>query len=202
VALFAGWQTGHFSLNGAAAYGFGTAKTSLTTPTTPATASRDVRSWSLGAQAGYTVPLGKSASVELVGGVRHTAAKLKAFTETGGPSPLLGRDQTVHRTRAYAGIEAQAGIALGNITLTPRLHARYAHDSGDASGTADLLFVSAPNGPVMQALGPGVGRDVAELGGSLDAAVGGSVHLWLGYDGTFRNGAQAHAAKAGVTVTF
>ena len=202
VALYGGWQTGHFSLNGAAAYGFGTAKTSLTTPTTPATASRDVRSWSLGAQAGYTVPLGKSASVELVGGVRHTAAKLKAFTETGGPSPLLGRDQTVHRTRAYAGIEAQAGIALGNITLTPRLHARYAHDSGDASGTADLLFVSAPNGPVMQALGPGVGRDVAELGGSLDAAVGGSVHLWLGYDGTFRNGAQAHAAKAGVTVTF
>ena len=72
----------------------------------------------------------------------------------------------------------------------------------NASGTADLLFVSAPNGPVMQALGPGVGRDVAELGGSLDAAVGGSVHLWLGYDGTFRNGAQAHAAKAGVTVTF
>jgi uncharacterized membrane protein len=202
VALFAGWQGGGFSLDGAAAYGFGTARTSLTTPTTPATASRDVRSWSLGAQAGYTVPLGESASVELVGGVRHTAANLKAFTETGGPSPLLGRDQTVHRTRAYAGIEAQAGIVLGSVTLTPRLHARYAHDSGDASGTADLLFVSAPNGPVMTAVGPGVGRDVAELGGSLDAAVGGSVHLWLGYDGTFRNGAQSHAAKAGVTVAF
>ena len=202
VALFAGWQSGGFSLDGAAAYGFGTAKTSLITPTTPATASRDVKGWSLGAQAGYTVPLGKTASVELVGGVRHVSANLKAFTESGGPSPLLGRDQTVHRTRAYAGIEAQAGIALGSVTLTPRIHARYAYDSGDASGTADLAFVSAPNGPVMQALGPGVGRDVAELGGSLDAAVGGSVHLWLGYDGTFRNGAQSHAAKAGVTVAF
>lgn len=202
VALFAGWQSGGFSLGGAAAYGFGTARTSLVTPTTPATASRDVKGWSLGAQAGYAVPLGRNASVELVGGVRHVSANLKAFTESGGPSPLQGRDQTVHRTRAYGGIEAQAGIALGSVTLTPRLHARYAHDNGDASGTADLVFASAPNGPVMQALGPGVGRDVAELGGSLDAAVGGSVHLWAGYDGTFRKGEQAHAAKAGVTLVW
>jgi len=202
VALFAGWQGSGFSLDGAAAYGFGTARTSLTTPTAPATANRDVKSWSFGAQAGYTVPLSKSASVELVGGVRHVSANLNAFTETGGPSPLMGRDQTVHRTRTYAGIEAQAGIDMGGVTLTPRLHARYAHDSGSASGTADLVFASAPNGPVMQAVGPGVGRDVAELGGSLDAAVGGNVHLWLGYDGTFRNGAQSHAAKAGVTVAW
>jgi len=109
VALFAGWQGGGFSLDGAASYGFGTARTSLTTPTSPATANREVKSWSLGAQAGYTVPLGQSASVELQGGVRHVSAKLGGFTETGGPNPLLGRDQTVSRTRAYAGIEAQAG---------------------------------------------------------------------------------------------
>jgi hypothetical protein len=202
LALFAGWQGGGFSLDGAAAYGFGTARTSLVTPTTPATGKRDVKSWSLGAQVGYTVPLGKSASVELVGGVRHTSAKLYRFTEVGGPSPLIGLNQTVTRTRVYAGIEAQAGIDLGGINLTPRIHARYAHDSGDASGVADLVFASAPAGPVMQAVGPGVGRDVAELGGSLDAAVSGSVHLWLGYDGSFRSGAQAHAAKAGVTVAF
>ncbi|WP_310531808.1 autotransporter outer membrane beta-barrel domain-containing protein [Novosphingobium sp.] len=202
VALFAGWQSGGFSLGGAAAYGFGAARTSLVTPTSPATAARDVKGWSLGAQAGYTVALGKSASVELVGGVRHVSVDLKAFTESGGPSPLQGGDQTVHRTRAYAGFEAQAAVALGSVTLTPRLHARYAHDSGAASGTADLVFASAPNGPVMQALGPGLGRDAAELGGSLDAAVGGNVHVWAGYDGTFRKGAQAHAAKAGITVVW
>ena len=202
VALFAGWQSGGLSLNGAAAYGFGTARTSLTTPTTPATGSRDVRSWSLGAQAGYIVPLGRSASVELIGGVRHTSANLKAFAEVGGPSPLLGRDQTVTRTRAYAGIEAQAGIDLGGITLTPRIHARYAHDCGEASGVAHLVFASAPNGSVMQAVGPGVGRDVAELGGSLDAAVSDKVHLWVGYDGSFRSGSKSHAAKAGLSVAF
>ncbi len=202
VALFAGWNSGAFSLNGAAAYGFGTARTSLTTPTTPATASRDVKSWALGAQGGYTVPLGKSASVELVGGVRHVAAKLNSFTEVGGPSPLQGGDQTITRTRVYGGVQAQAGIALGSVTLTPRIHARYAHDGGDASGVADLVFASAPNGPVMQAVGPGVGRAVAELGGSLDVQVSGNVHVWAGYDGTFRKGARGHAAKAGLTVAF
>jgi hypothetical protein len=202
VALFAGWQSGGVSLDGAAAYGFGTARTLLITPTAPAIAERDVSSWSLGAQAGYTLPVGKSANVELVGGVRHVSAKLDAFAETGGPGPLLGRDQTVDRTRAYAGVEGQASIVLGGVTLTPRLHARYANDSGDASGTADLVFVSAPSGPVLQALGPGVGRDVAELGGSLDAAVGSNVALWAGYDGTFRSGAQTHAVRAGVSVTW
>jgi uncharacterized membrane protein len=202
LALYVGWNSGGFSLDGAASYGFGTARTTLSTPTTPATGSRDVKSWSLGAQAGYTVPLGRSASVELVGGVRHTSAKLSRFTETGGPSPLIGLAETVNRTRIYGGIEAEARIDMGGLTLTPRLHARLARDSGDASGTADLVFASAPNGPVLTAVGPGVGRTVAELGGSLDAALSDTVHLWVGYDGSFRDGARTHAAKAGLTVAF
>ncbi|UVO53568.1 autotransporter domain-containing protein [Sphingomonas sp. SUN039] len=201
VGLFANWKSGGFSLDGAAAYGFGTVRTTLTTPTTPATATRDVRSWSVGAQAGYGFDV-DATRVTLVAGVRHTSAKLDAFTETGGPTPLSGLSKTVTRTRLYGGVEVATRLDLGGVTITPRVHARAASDSGDASGVADLVFVSAPNGPVMQAVGPGVGRTVAELGGSLDAAVGGNVHLWAGYDGSFRSGARSHAAKAGVTVAF
>jgi uncharacterized protein with beta-barrel porin domain len=93
-------------------------------------------------------------------------------------------------------------LDLGGLTLTPRLYGRIARDSGDASGTADLVFASAPAGPVMQALGPGVGKTVAELGGSLDAEVGGDVHLWAGYDGSFRDNAKSHAAKVGLTINW
>lgn len=200
AALFAGWSDGGFSLSGAALYGFGTARTSLLTPTTPATGSRDVNSWSLGAQTGYAVALSKSANLTPHVGIRHTSAKLKRFAEVGGPTPLLGLSQTVNRTRMYAGLEAKAGIDLGGLTLTPRVYGRIARDSGDASGTADLVFASTPTGPVMQAFGPGVGRTVTEIGGTLDAAVSSKVHLWAGYDGSFRNGARSHAAKAGVTV--
>ncbi|MEQ1509555.1 MAG: autotransporter domain-containing protein [Sphingopyxis sp.] len=200
IALFAGWNSDGFNLDGAASYGFGTARTSLTTPTTPAIGSRDVQTWSLGAQGGYTVPLGTSASISPHAGIRHVSANLDRFTEVGGPSPLLGRDQTVTRTRLYAGIEAEAGIDLGGATLTSRIHARIARDSGDSSGTADLVFANTPSGPVMQALGPGVGRTVAELGGSIDAAVSDTAHLWIGYDGAFRHGARSHTANAGVSV--
>lgn len=200
AALFAGWNDGGFSLNGAASYGFGTARTSLLTPTTPATASRDINSWSLGAQAGYAVSLGKDASLTLHIGVRHISAKLKGFTEAGGPTPLLGLSQTVDRTRLYAGLDAKAGVDLGDVTLTPRAYGRIARDSGDASGTADLVFASTPGGPVMQALGPGVGKTVAEFGASFDADVSEAVRIWLGYDGTLRDGAKANSAKAGLSV--
>lgn len=118
------------------------------------------------------------------------------------PSPLTGLARTVQRTRVYGGVEVATRLNLGGVTLTPRVHARAASDSGDASGVADLVFASAPNGPVMQAIGPGVGRTVAELGGALDIAVSGNVHLWAGYDGSFRSGAHSHAAKAGVTVNW
>jgi uncharacterized protein with beta-barrel porin domain len=200
LALFAAWSQGGFSIDGAAAYGFGTARTSLATPTTAAVGERDVRSWSLGVQAGYTVPLSDRLHADLVAGVRHSSANLDRFSETGGPTPLAGLDQTVNRTRIYAGLELEAEVNIGGVALTPRLHARAGHDSGDASGTADLVFAGAPTGPVMQAVGPGVGRTVTELGGAIDAHVSNNVHLWAGYDGTLRSHSQSHAVKAGVTV--
>ncbi len=107
------------------------------------------------------------------------AAKFKRFAETGGPTPLLD---------------------LGGLTLTQRVYGPIAPDNGDASGTADLVFASTPTGPVMQAFGPGVGPTVTELGGTLDVAISGKVHLWAGYNGSFHNGARSHAAKATVTL--
>lgn len=200
AALFAGWSDGGFSLNGAASYGFGRARTNMLTPTSPAIGKRDINSWSLGAQAGYAVALGKDASLTPHIGIRHTSAKLKRFTEVGGPTLLLGLSQTTDRTRVYAGLEAKAGIDLGGLTLTPRVYGRIARDSGDASGTADLVFASAPGGPVMQALGPGVGKTAAELGAGLDAAVSDSISIWASYDGSFREHAHSNAVKLGLSI--
>lgn len=200
IGLFGGWRSGHFAVDAAAAYGFGKADTLLATPTAPAAASRDIDSWSLGAQASYAVPLGKTASATLVTGVRHVSANLADFAETGGPTPLLGRDDDVSRTRIYAGIEGQAKVDLGGVSITPRLHARAARDSGDARGTADLVFVSAPTAFALTAFGAPVGRTVAELGGSLEVDVSGRVSLWAGYDGQFREGSRNHAARGGLTI--
>lgn len=201
VGLFANWKSGGFALDGAAAYGFGTVRTTLTTPTTPATATRDVRSWSLGAQAGYGYDI-DSTRITLVAGVRHSSVKLNPFTETGGPTPLVGLARTVKRTRVYGGIHVATRFDLGSVTITPRVHARAASDSGDANGVADVVFASAPNAAPLQAVGPGVGRTVAELGGGLALQLSGTVWLWATYDGSFRSGAQSHSARGGLTVAF
>jgi uncharacterized protein with beta-barrel porin domain len=203
LALYYSYRHGPLSLSAAGAYGFGNVNTALQSPGGASTASRNVSSFSLAAQVGYCVPLGKAAAVELVGGARQTSVKLNRFTETGGTSPLIGLDKTVRRTRLFAGAEFSGDIALGSdAKLTPRLYARYVRDSGDTSGVADVVFASAPGGPVLQAIGPSVGRTGAEIGGSVEAHFSKSVSIWAGYDGSFRSGAQSHAAKAGVTVAF
>jgi probable HAF family extracellular repeat protein len=202
IGLFAGWAEGGFSLDGAVAYGFGKARTTIATPTTPALANRDVNSWSLGAQAGYRLPLGDDADVRLVTGIRHVSAKLKAFTEVGGPTPLAGGDENVHRTRIYGGLEAGVNIDLGGSALTPRAYTRIARDSGDARGSADLVFAATPNGPTLTAFGPGVGKTVAEIGGGFDLQISDNVTITAGYDGAFRNGSKVHAAKAGIRIAF
>ncbi len=204
LALYGGWNSGAITFSGAAAYGFGKAQTTLITPTTLATGSRDVRSWSIGAQAAYLLPLPTvtSATVEVVGGLRHASASLSRFTEVGGPTPLIGLDQTVNRSRLYVGLEATSKLDLGNLSVTPRLYARLANDSGNSAGSADLVFAGAPNGPTMQALGPNVGKTVTELGVSVEAVVAKNARVWVGYDGSLRSGSQTHAAKAGLTLSW
>jgi outer membrane autotransporter protein len=204
LALYGGWNSGAITFSGAAAYGFGKAQTTLNTPTTPATGSRDVRSWSIGAQAAYLLPFPSvtSATVEVVGGLRHACATLSRFAEVGGPTPLIGLDQTVHRSRLYVGLEATSKLDLGNLSVTPRVHARLANDSGNSAGSSDLVFASASNGPTMQALGPNVGKTVTEIGASVEAVVAKNVRVWVGYDGSLRSGSQTHAAKAGLTVSW
>jgi hypothetical protein len=157
VALFAGWQGGGFSLDGAASYGFGTAQNIAHHAHLP----RNCQPRSEKLVARRTGRLHRAAGPERQRGTAgRGAARLRQaqrLHRNRRTKPATGPRSDRPRTRAYAGIEAQAGVALGGLTLTPRIHARVAHDSGDASGTADLVFVSAPNGPVMTAVGPGVG---------------------------------------------
>jgi Autotransporter beta-domain len=101
--------------------------------------------------------------VTLVTSVRHASAKLNAFTETGGPTPLSTLAKTVTRTRVHGGAEVARHLNLGGITIAPRVYIRAASDSGDASRVADLGFTSASTDPTLQAIG---------LGSTVEAARG------------------------------
>lgn len=202
IAAYGGWRSGGFSLAASAAYGFGNAKTIVATPTGDARAKRDVSAWSLAAEARYAVPLGEG-EIGAAAGVRHTGAKLNAFTETGGSTPLVGMEKTVSRTRGYVGIDASVPISVApNTRATPRLYARGAHDWGNAAGRADVVFASAPNGAPLTAYGPATGKWIAEVGGGLEVAVGDNFAIWGGYDAQLNSRTDTRTARAGLSLRF
>jgi hypothetical protein len=202
IGLFGGLQSGRLSLAGAASYGFGEARTSVASPTGAALAERDANAWSAGLEGRYAVVQSARATIDLTAGVRHSSVDLSRFTESGGNSPLVGIAGSSDRTRLTAGVAGEFTLGSATSRITPRLYARYAHDSGDVSGSATVAFAAAPNGATFEAIGPSVGRDVAELGASVEIGLNDSVALWGGYDGSFRSGSQSHAVRAGASVRF
>jgi uncharacterized membrane protein len=203
LAPYIGWSDGQLSLAAAVAYGFGKVETSIATPGGPANASRDLSAWSFGTQAGYRIPLSTVFDVDIVGGARHTSAALNSFTEAGGSSPLAGIDKTVSRTRLFAGAEATVGVETGtSVDLSARLYARYAHDLGDESGAADVVFAGIQDGSVMQALGSSAGRDVAEFGGNLEVAFMPGLAFWASADAQYTGSASVTSARAGLNWSF
>ena len=202
LAVYGGWHPGRFSLAANVAYGIGKVSTVVATPAGPASARRNVSAWTLGAEARYAVPIGKGEIGASVG-IRYTAAKLNAFTESGGSTPLIGMAKTVSRTRGYAGIGASLPIDIPHLgRLSPRGYVRAARDWGDAAGSADVVFASAPSGPVLTAYGPGTGKWMTEAGGGLDLAVGDNLAVWLAYDAQFNSRTDSRTARAGLSVRF
>ena len=197
IGGFVRYSVGAFSLRSAAAFGLGTVKTVVGS----ARAGRDLKTFALASEAGYDIDLG-AISVRPVIGVRYGSANLERFSESGGPSPLNGLAKTVTRTRTFLGVEGQGAFKLATATLTPRAYIRYGRDSGDASGVADVVFASAPNAAPLQAFGPSVGRNVTQVGTSLDISMGSKLTFNLSYDATSRQGASANTATARLTVAF
>lgn len=199
-ALYGGWSGGSLSLAGALTTGFGKAKTDIASPTGPARAARDLSSWGIGAQAGYDLIAGDRHALNLVAGLRHGSARLKRFTETGGLTPLSGLARTVTRTRLFAGVEGSTRFGGKANAITPSAYIRFARDSGDRDGVADLVFASNPNGPALQAFGPGTGRYVAETGAAIDAQINDHIIIRAAYDANFKSNAKAHAINATLTI--
>jgi uncharacterized membrane protein/uncharacterized protein YhjY with autotransporter beta-barrel domain len=195
VGAFGTLSTGRASVSGAVSYGFGDVETTLATPTGPARASRDARSWTLGVEGAYDLPLGSSATLALIGGARTTRADLQSFTEAGGSSPLRGLDSTVDRTRLYAGFDLGGQLNAGTAQIEPSVYVRAARDQGDRNGVANVVFANAPGGPTLSAVGPNVGGTVFEYGAALSARVSTNTRLTLGYDATTRDNATSSAAR-------
>lgn len=123
--------------------------------------------------------------------------RLRRFTETGGVTPLADLKENVSRTRLHAGLDLSLA---GNVR--PWAYVRAAHDLGDRSGIAPVVFADNPALGTFEALGPHAGRASAELGAGVDARLGGNLTLGVAYEGAFRSGSRRHAARAGLSLAF
>lgn len=196
IGLFGAVPAGRLTLSAGAAYGFGRAKTSIATPDGAANASRRTSSFAIAGQADFRLVEARNVSFDVVAGVRHSAARLSRFTEVGGTSPLTGLDRTVSRTRVFAGAEVGGTVHLGGLVVLPYANVHYAHDSGAPAGIAAVAFADTPGAPALSAFGPGVGRDVAEVGAGLAVRLSGRASLGVSYDANCRRSANSRSAKA------
>jgi len=119
-----------------------------------------------------------------------------------GATALAAR---VDGARAYdptagVGIEvALGGIVAGSYVLTPSLDVAYAHHLGDLSHTRTGTVLGNPSTASTGSLG----AHRIDIGAAVSfASTKGPLEVKVGYDGSFREGAATHGAKASLAVRF
>ncbi len=191
IGVNAGLTLSPWFANLAATYGFGDADTAHAIGAA-STASYGIRTWGMLAETGYRFDLDGFDVAPSVG-FDHTDMRSDDFTETGGLA-LTANGYSTGRTRIWAGLDV--GQRLGNFdwSVNGRL-------VDAVAGNERLLPVTFFNAPMMV-----MGISEAEIGGDAGVRVSykimADVDLFARYDGRFRDGFTAHAATAGMTVSF
>lgn len=199
AAVFGGWNNGKWSISGVGNYGFGEVQTRINSPTTQSLSGRNLTNYTLSSQINYEMNLGKSIKSNLVFGARHNGAKLDKFNENGGATPLIGFEKKINRNRVYIGFDANVEKNIGNTNINSKLYGRFGKDSGDVVGVANVVFASNPNGAIMNAFAPNIGKSYSELGASFEAATGANTSIWGGYEIILRDNKKSNSIKLGIS---
>lgn len=191
IGVNAGFTLSPWFANLAATYGFGDADT-VHAIGVASTASYGIRTWGVQAETGYRFNLdGFNVAPSI--GLDHTDMRSDGFTEMGGLA-LTANGHSTGRTRVWAGLDV--GQRLGNFgwSVDGRL-------VDIVAGNERLLPVTF-YGSSMKV----TGISEAEIGGDAGARVSYTVmtdvDLFARYDGRFRDGFTAHAATAGLKISF
>lgn len=161
--------------------------------------SYDVSHWGFLAEASYLLQAGSWRIVPRLA-LDHVRMESDAFTERGAFAlavPAASRS----RTRAAAGLEVGRSFATGaggRIDLAAT--ARYVAVLDGEERTLPVAFTLAPGAPlVMRGLSE---RDSLVLGGQLGIQVTPMLGLYLAYEGHLASGYDAHAAAAGLRISW
>lgn len=191
IGVNAGYTSGPWFANLAGTYGFGNADTSHAIGGV-STASYRIRTWGTLAETGYRFDVG-GFNITPSLGLDYTNMRSDSFTETGGLA-LTANGYSTDRTRIWAGLNV--GQHLGKFDWSV-----YGRLVDVVAGDERLLPVTF-YGNAMTVTGVSEARIGGDAGARVSYKFAPSAELFVRYDGRFRDGFTAHAATAGLKVSF
>jgi outer membrane autotransporter protein len=148
---------------------------------------------------GHGVGLGPVA-LEPFAGAAWVQARTSGFTEKGGVAALTGARDHEEAGFATLGARLAASVAVGGMTLAPRLSAAWQRVLGDVTPVTALSFASG--GTAFEIAGAPLARDSALLEAGADLYLNAQTTLGLLYQGQVARNAEDHAVRGRLAVRF
>ena len=137
-----------------------------------------------------------------LGSLRYVSLRQDGFTEQGvGGLGLAAGAQSVESLEGGLGLGLSAPLAFGETSGHMEARAKWLHEFLDDHGELDAAFVGAP-GVSFTSRGPRVARDSALVGLGVSARTGRAAELFANYDAKLSTTGAAHAATAGLRITW
>lgn len=161
--------------------------------------SPDASIWSMGAEAGYRIPLGETATFTPYLGVDYSSTDINGFTEEtiGG---LEGAALTVDGSDEYFTTTLGGELSATFGKVTPYLRAAWQHNFSDRVADFDGAFASAPAGTSFNIISEEVSRESALVEAGLSARLSPAFAMNVGYQGRFNSDVERHAG--GITLSY
>jgi uncharacterized protein with beta-barrel porin domain len=196
VGVNAAFESGAWTLGIAGIHGFGSVRTRRDDIAGAVnTAAYDAKLWGAFAELSY---LWSSGNFRIVpkAGADWARAETSSFTETGGPSAVMGSDQSSSRTRIFAGAEIGHTWAFDRSFFDLSAYGRVV-DIVQQNIGALQVDGGAGTTPV-SVQGVGESRLGADAGATATYRLSAMTRVYASYDGRFRSNFTSHTGMAGI----
>lgn len=149
------------------------------------------------AEAGYSMAVAPTVTLEPFVGLSWSELRVRGFSESGGSAALSGSAQTQDTTSTLAGLRGQWAPAQSDILLRGMLGWRHAY--GSLRPTQTLAF---DQGASFSVAGAPIARDAARIELGADLVVVRNMTAGLSYGGEFGGGNRQHAGSLDVRWKF
>ncbi|RYF99151.1 MAG: autotransporter outer membrane beta-barrel domain-containing protein, partial [Caulobacteraceae bacterium] len=134
--------------------------------------------------------------------LRYAGLRQDGFSEQGvGSLGLVSGSNNADSLEGGLGVELSSPLTLGKTSGQIAARAQWLHEFLDDHGEFQAAFIGAPT-TAFTSRGPRTARDSALVGLGVVAAAGKSVDIFANYDAELRTTGAAHAATAGLRITW